>query len=205
MGALLGQLINRLASDTPIVKELIRCQNEGKLLDLHAIVDYIRRISTSGQVTVIRIGADGLDELLAEHRTAFFKSLGTLSTESNIQFLFFGRDHSGIQAEVGKSFRSSKSFACYKISGASTVDDRRLFLRDCLRDSKDWSSLDNGIKNMIFAHLASPHSTYVSFCYFFFSFMADCIRQVSPREYTNEEYPGSADQAQSYGSNYGYK
>ena len=165
MGALLGQLLNRITSDNSIVKELIQCQNEEKLLDLNTIVDYIRRISSSGQLAFIRLGADGLDELLPEHRTVFLKALGTLSMESNIRFLFFGRDNSGIQTEVGKSFGGPESFICYKIIGASTVDDRQLFLQDCLMRSKDWSLLDDSIKDMIFSHLAGPDSTFVSFCF----------------------------------------
>jgi hypothetical protein len=159
MGALLGQLINKLSSDHPIVEELTRCRREEKLLDLNATVTYIQRISASGQLTFLRLGADGLDELLPAHRTMFFRSLGTLFTELNIQFLFFGRDNSGIQAELGNSFSGSPSLTCYKITGPSTTDDRRLFLQDCLSQSKDWSSLDDSTKDMIFARLAGPDST----------------------------------------------
>ena len=42
MGALLGQLIDRLSFRNPIVEDLIRCRSEGKPLDLNTIVDYIR-------------------------------------------------------------------------------------------------------------------------------------------------------------------
>ena len=172
MGALLGQLINRLSLNDPIVEELIRCRSEGKHLDLNTIVDYIRRINASQKATFIRLGADGLDELLPEHRAVFLKSLGTLSTESNIQFLFFGRANAGIQAELGHSFGGSTSFACYDINGASTTHDRRLFLQNCLNRSKDWNELDDGTKNMIFSHLAGPDSTLITLSTFFAELIA---------------------------------
>jgi hypothetical protein len=161
MGALLGQLINRLSSDNPIIEELVRCRSEGKHLDLNTMVDYIRRISASQPATRIRLGADGLDELLKDHRITFLKSLGTLFTESNIHFLFFGRDHAGIQAELGHSFGTT-SFTWYNITGESTTDDRRLFLQNCLNGSNDWSLLDDRTKDMIFSHLAGPESTSVT-------------------------------------------
>jgi hypothetical protein len=183
MGALLGQLINQLSSDNPIVEELIRCRREEKLLDLNTTLDYIRRISASRQLTLIRLAADGLDELLPDCRAKFLRSLGTLSTESNIRFLLFGRDNSGIQAELGNSFGGATSFTCYKISGTSTMDDRRLFLQECFDRSKVWSSLDDGIKDMVFSHLAGPDATLV----FLFTLFtgANCMPQVSACEPPN--------------------
>jgi hypothetical protein len=162
MGALLCQLIDRLSFRNPIVEDLIRCRSEGKPLDLNTIVDYIRRIGASRKATrVIRLGADGLNELLPHHRDVFLKSLGTLSAESNIQFLFFCRDNAGIQAELANSFGGPTSFTCYNINGESTTHDRCLFLQNCLNHSKDWALLDERMKDTIFSHLAGPDSTFV--------------------------------------------
>jgi hypothetical protein len=159
MGALLGQLINRLSTDDPIFVDLIRCKRKEKLLDLSTTVKYIRRIGTSGQFRYIRLGADGLDELLPSHRAIFLQSLGTLSTESNIRFLFFGRDNSGIQTELGNSFGGPTSFISCKIDSVSTEHDRRLFLEGSLDRSKDWRSLDDRTKEVIFSRLAGRDST----------------------------------------------
>jgi hypothetical protein len=131
IGALLGQLINYLASDNVVAKELAECRRKEKLLDLKTSVIYIQRIASSGQFSFVRLGADGLDELLPEHRAAFLTSLGSLPIVSNIRFLFFGRDHSG------------------------------MFLQRCLDRSKDWHSLDDWLKGMIFSQLAGPESTSV--------------------------------------------
>ena len=161
MGALLGQLINYLSYDNIIAKELGECRRKEKLLDLKTSVLYIQRIASSGHFTLVRLGADGLDELLPEHRTAFLTSLGSLSTISNIRFLFFGRDNSGIQTEVGNSFDGPDSFVCYRISSVRSGDDRQLFLQHCLDNSKDWRALDDGLKGMIFSQLAGPESTSV--------------------------------------------
>ena len=160
-GALLGQLINCLTSDNTIAKELIECQRKEKLLCLNTSIAYIRRIASSGQFTVVRLGADGLDELLPNHRAAFLTSLGDLSAVVNIQFLFFGRDNSGIQAELGNAFGGDDSFICHEITGERTANDRNLFLRECLGRSKDWNSLDDDTKNTIFTQLAGPESTLV--------------------------------------------
>jgi hypothetical protein len=164
MGALLGQLINCLPSDNLITKELIECRRKGKLLDLKTSLDYIRRIASSRQFKVVRLGADGLDELLPEHRAAFLMSLGKLSTLSNVRFLFFGRDNSGIQTEVGNLFDNDDWYVCEEITGERTVEDRRLFLEECLCRSKDWKFLDNDTKAKVFSQLAGPESTLVLLC-----------------------------------------
>jgi hypothetical protein len=175
MGALLGQLINRLSSDNPIIEELVRCRSEGKHLDLNTMVDYIRRISASQPATRIRLGADGLDELLKDHRITFLKSLGTLFTESNIHFLFFGRDHAGIQAELDHSFGTT-SFTWYNITGESTTNDRLLFLQNCLDSSNNWSSLDHSMRKEIFSRLMGPESTLVTLSGVFTELIATCYR-----------------------------
>jgi hypothetical protein len=161
VGALLGQLINYLSFDNIIAKELAECRRKEKLLDLKTSILYIQRIACSGQFTTVRLGADGLDELLPEHRAAFLTSLGSLSIVSNIRFLFLGRDNSGIQTEVGNSFGGPDSFICHNVASERTVDDRQLFLQQCLDHSKDWHSLEDGLKHMIFSQLASPNSTSV--------------------------------------------
>jgi hypothetical protein len=161
IGALLGQLINYLASDNVVAKELAECRRKEKLLDLKTSVIYIQRIASSGQFSFVRLGADGLDELLPEHRAAFLTSLGSLPIVSNIRFLFFGRDHSGIQTEVGNSFGGPDSFICHRVASERTIDDRLLFLQRCLDRSKDWHSLDDWLKGMIFSQLAGPESTSV--------------------------------------------
>jgi hypothetical protein len=161
IGALLGQLINYLSFDNIIAKELAECQRKEKLLDLKTSVLYIQRIACSGQFTAVRLGADGLDELLPEHRATFLTSLGSLFIISNIRFLFIGRDNSGIQTEVGNSFGGPDSFICHRLASEGTADDRRLFLQQCLDHSKDWYSLDDGLKGMIFSQLAGPESTSV--------------------------------------------
>jgi hypothetical protein len=161
MGALLGQLISCISSDNTIAKELIEYRRNKRLLKLETSLDYIRRIASSGQFRFVRLGADGLDELLPEHRAVLLASLGSLTTISHIQLLYFGRDNSGIQTDVDNSLDGSNSFICYTITPKSMEDDRQLFLQQCLDRSKDWRLLDDGLKNMIFSRLAGPDSTSV--------------------------------------------
>jgi hypothetical protein len=155
MGALLAQLINLIASDRSITTKLHKRLTRRKFLDLNACVEYIQRISTLGLFSSIRLGADGLDELLPNHRKAFLKALGSLSTEGNIQFLFFGRDHAGIQHDLSDSF---ESFTCCEIPRDRVANDRWLFLEHCFAQSQDWSTLDVSTKDMIFDQLTGADS-----------------------------------------------
>jgi hypothetical protein len=161
MGAFLGQLVNCLSSEHTIVKELIECRLKKKLLDLKTSVDYVRRIVSTGRFTCVRLGADGLDELLPEHRTAFLASLGSLSALSNIRLLYFGRDNSGIQTDIGNSLDGPDSSINQALTPENTADDRKLFLQQCLDRSRDWRILDDGLTDMIFSQLAGPESTSV--------------------------------------------
>jgi hypothetical protein len=164
IGSLLGQLTNRLAEDHPIVKELLQRQSSNKLLDLTSGINYLRRICTSGQFTAIRLGADGLDELLKEHRSGFIRTLGALSSSvPNIHFLLFGRDHCGIQTEVDKCFlkETNASVLYLGITGDLTVDDRRLFLQERLDKDKDGMFFDEDLRTLVAEKLAPLDSTYV--------------------------------------------
>ena len=151
IGSLLGQLTNRLAEDHPIVKELLQRQSSDKLLDLTSGIDYLRRICTSGSFTAIRLGADGLDELVKEHRSRFLHTLGALSSIPNVHFLLFGRDHCGIQTEVDKYFRkhTSASVLYLAITGDLTVNDRRSFLQERLDKDKDGIFFDEDPHTLI--------------------------------------------------------
>jgi hypothetical protein len=158
IGSLLGQLTNRLSEEHPVVKELLRRRLDNKLVDLASGIDYIRRISTSNQLAKIRIGADGLDELIKEHRLRLLRELATLSHLHNVHFLFFGRSHSGIQDDIHSCFQEITSTAYLEITGNLTVGDRRLFLQEKLKDSEGF---DEELRTLIIEKLAPLDSTYV--------------------------------------------
>jgi hypothetical protein len=163
IGSLLGQLTNRLAEDHPIIKELLHQQSSNKLLDLMSAIEYLHRICTSTSFTVIRLGVDGLDELLKEYRSGFLHALAPLSSIPNVHFLFFGRDHSGIQVEVDNCFQRNASLPVVylEITGDLTVDDRRLFLQERLNTDKDGMMFDKDLRTLILKQLAPLDSTYV--------------------------------------------
>jgi hypothetical protein len=163
IGSLLGQLTNRLSEDHPIVDELLQRQSSNKLLDLKSGLEYIRHICTTGSFTAIRLGADGLDELLKQHRSGFLHALAALSSIPDVHFLFFGRNHSGIQIEVDKYFQknTSTSVVYLELTGDLTVDDRRLFLQERLDKDKDGMMFDEDLRTFIFEKLAPSDSTYV--------------------------------------------
>jgi hypothetical protein len=161
IGSLLGQLTNRLPENNPIVTELLMRETEEKDLDLASGIDYIRRIATSSSLSVIRLGADGLDELRKEYRSGFLHALSSLSRVPNVRFLCFGRDHSGIQSEVENFFQDLSSTTHLEITGALTVDDRQLFLEERLAKDKDGREFDEELRNLIIEKLAPLDSTYV--------------------------------------------
>ena len=163
IGSLLGQLTNRLPEDHPAVKELLQQQSSNKLLDLTSGIDYLHRICTSTCFTAIRLGADGLDELLKEHQSEFLHALAALSSIPNVHFLFFGRNRCGIQSEVDKWFEKSgsSSVVYLDITGDLTVDDRRLFLQQRLGKDKDGAMFDNDLRTFILEKLAPSDSMYV--------------------------------------------
>ena len=108
------------------------------------------------------VALDGLDELLPEHRSRFLDELATLSCIANIQFLFFARDNSGVQADVDRSFETSGSVpAHFKITGDMTLHDRRIFLQEMLRKHKNARTFNPALRDMILSKLAPSDSTYV--------------------------------------------
>ena len=161
IGSLLAQLTNHLPENNPIVAELLIRQTEEKDLDLASGIDYIRRIAMISSFTTIRLGADGLDELRKEHRSSFLHALTSLACIPNICFLCFGRDHCGIQSEVESCFQELSSIAHLEITGALTIDDRRLFLEQKLTRYKDGRWFDEELRNLIVDKLAPLDSTYV--------------------------------------------
>jgi hypothetical protein len=161
-GGLLAQLTNRLADDDPIIKELLQRHASNKLLDLNSGIDYIRRICMSGPFSTVRLGVDGLDELLPEHRSQFLDELATLSRIPNVQFLFFARDNSGIQADIDRSFGTYDSVPIhFKITGDMTLNDRQLFLEEALQKDKNARTFNPALRDMIVNKLAPSDSTYV--------------------------------------------
>jgi hypothetical protein len=158
MGALLGQLINRMTSDDNIVLKLHQRIRRNKLLDLRSSLQFIEEISLSGRIKAIRFCADGLDELLPEHRASFLRAVGSLMGLPHFRFLFFGRDRSGIQSEVGNFF---PGITCqyFSITGDMTTEDRQLFINHCVSQNKDWRSLSSEIRGIIDSNLSSEKST----------------------------------------------
>jgi hypothetical protein len=159
MGSLLAQLTNQLPESNPIITELVMRQTEEKDLDLASGIDYIRRIATSNPSTTIRFGADGLDELRKEHRSGFLHALSSLLCIPNVRFLCFGRDHCGIQSEVESWFQELGSITYLEITGALTIDDRRLFLEERLTKDKDGRWFDKELRILILDKLAPVDST----------------------------------------------
>jgi hypothetical protein len=160
IGALLAQLTNRLADDDPVVKELLQRQASNKLVDLNSGIDYIHRVCVSGSLAAVRLGVDGLDELLPECRSRFLDELATLPHTANIQFLFFARDNSGIQADVDRSFETSDSLPVhFKIAGDMTLHDRRIFLEEVLQKHKNARTFSPALREMILDQLAPSDST----------------------------------------------
>jgi hypothetical protein len=161
IGSLLAQLTNHLPESHPIITELLMRQTEEKDLDLASGIDYIRRIAMTSPSTTIRFGADGLDELRKEHRSGFLHALSPLLRIPNFRFLCFGRDHCGIQSEVESCFQGLSSITHLEITGALTVDDRRLFLEERLTKYKDGRWFDNELRTLIMDKLTPLDSTYV--------------------------------------------
>jgi hypothetical protein len=159
IGCLLGQLTNRLSDDDPIIKELRQRKSDNKLVDFASGIRYIRRISTYNSLNIIRIGADGLDELLKEHRLKLLHELAALSSLHNIHFLFFGRNRSGIQGDIQSCFRDMASMTYLEITGDLTVDDRRLFLKERLGLYKASRGFEEELCTLIIEKLASLNST----------------------------------------------
>ena len=58
IGALLAQLTNTLPYNNPIMKELLKRNEERRPLDHNTTVGYIRRIATSDPRVTIRLGVD---------------------------------------------------------------------------------------------------------------------------------------------------
>jgi hypothetical protein len=165
VGSLLAQLTNRLSGDHSVVKELLERQASNKLVDLASGTKYIRRICTSPSFSCTRIGTDGLDELLPEHRVHFLDEMASLSRVANIQFLFLARDHSGIQSDVDSSFGGESGATMhFKISGEMTVHDRRLFLLEKLRKDKNGRTFDDALRDLLLDKLAPSDSTCVLQC-----------------------------------------
>ena len=161
IGCLLAQLTNRLSEDHTVVKELLQRKSDNKLLDLSSGIDYIRRICTSGPLRNVWIGADGLDELRKEHRSGLFNAWSSLLHIPNVRLLCFGRDHWGIQSEVESCFQELSSITHLEITGALTVDDRQLFLKERLAKDKDSRGFDEELRTLIIKNLAPLDSTYV--------------------------------------------
>jgi hypothetical protein len=161
IGSLLAQLTNRLPENNSIVTELLMRQTEEKDLDLASGIDYIGRIATSCSSSIIRLGADGLDELRKEHRSGFLNALSILSRIPNVRFLCFGRNHSGVQGDVESCFQDLSSTTYLEITGVLTVDDRQLFLEQRLAKDKDGRGFDEELRTLIIEKLAPLDSTYV--------------------------------------------
>jgi hypothetical protein len=162
LGSLLGQLTNRLPHDHWLIYELLERHSSDTLLDVASGIDYIRRICTSDSFSAVRLGIDALDELLPEHRSRILEEFATLSCISKVQFLFFGRDYSGIQDDVDSYLRSvDNNPEHFKITGSMTVYDRRLFLQEKLQRHKNGRTFDQALKDLILDKLASSDSTYV--------------------------------------------
>jgi hypothetical protein len=162
IGTLLGQLINRLPHGHPLINELLERRSSNILLDVASGVDYIRRICTLDLFSAVRLGADGLDELLPEHRSRFLRELARLSHITKVQLLFFGRDNAGIQDDVDSFFRPVGSVPVhFKITGEMTLLDRRLFLRETLQTHRNGRTFDHALQDLILDRLAPCDSTYV--------------------------------------------
>jgi hypothetical protein len=160
IGALLAQLTNRLADDDPVVRELLQRHASNKLVDLNSGIDYIHRVCMSGSLSAVRLGVDGLDELLPEYRSRFLHELANLLHRTDIQFLFFGRDNSGIQADVDRSFGTSDSLPIhFKITGDMTLHDRRIFLEEALQRHKNARTFSPELREMILHKIAPSDST----------------------------------------------
>jgi hypothetical protein len=161
IGSLLGQLTNRLSEDHPVVKELLQRRSDNKLLDLASGIDYIKHVCTSGQLRNVWIGADGLDELRKEHRSGLFHAWSSLLRIPNVRILCFGRDHCGIQSEIESCSQDLSLITHLEITGALTVDDRQLFLKERLAMDKDSRGFDEELRTLIVEKLAPLESTYV--------------------------------------------
>jgi hypothetical protein len=162
IASLLGQLTNRLPSDHPLIHELLEQQSSNKLLDLASGIDYVRRICTCKSFSAVRLGADGLDELLPQHRCYFLRELARLSHVAKVQFLFFGRDNSGIQDDVNSSFQAVGIIPVhFRITGEMTLLDRRLFLLETLQTHRNGRTFDHALQDLILDKLAPSDSTYV--------------------------------------------
>jgi hypothetical protein len=161
IGSLLAQLINHLPESHLIITELLMRQTEEKDLDLASGVEYIRRIAMTSPSITIRFGADGLDELRKEHRSGFLHALSSLLLLPNVRFLCFGRDHCGIQSEIESCFQELTSITHLEITGALTVNDRQLFLKERLAMNKDSKGFDDELRTLIIEKLAPLDSTYV--------------------------------------------
>jgi hypothetical protein len=159
IGCLLGQFTNHLSEDHPVVKELLQRRSDNKLLDLASGIDYIRRICTSDPLRNIWIGADGLDELRKEHRSGLFHAWSSLLRIPNVRILCFGRDHCGIQSEIESCFQDLSLITHLEITGALTIDDRRLFLEERLTKDKDGRWFDEELRTLIIDKLAPLDST----------------------------------------------
>jgi hypothetical protein len=201
IGSLLGQLINQLPHDHPLVNELLERHSSNKLLDIASGVDYIRRICMLDSFSAVRLGADGLDELLPEHRSCFLDQMGTLSRISKVQFLFFGRDYAGIQGDVDSSFITVRNAPVhFKIIGTMTVHDRQLFLLEKLRRHKNGRTFDQTLQNLILDTIASIDSTYAiiypgmyeNLIFYAFRFLLALFRI---QDVLSQESPGKASAA----------
>jgi hypothetical protein len=164
LGALLGQIINRLSSEDDIIKDLLQRQREGRLLDLTSAVQYMHRLSSAGLFSCIRLCADGLDELLKTNRAVFLHALASLAQIAHVRCLFFGRSNAGIQDEIESFFATNlpETTMCIAlaITGDMTAEDRSLFARQSLAKSTDWRALDEDTKIQIVTRLSFSGSTY---------------------------------------------
>jgi ankyrin repeat protein len=200
IGALLAQLTNRLSYDHPVMKELLEQQRDNKLLDVTSGIAFIRRLCTSDSFSVVRVGVDGLDELLRECRSRFLDSLASISSIPKVQFLFFARDNCGIQGDVNSYFGSKPSSPQpqhFNITGDVTLPDRRLFLEEKMQRHENGRTFDSELRALILDKLAPSDSTYViyrsdsflpSFIFFLSRFLLalfrvqDVLTQENPRQ-----------------------
>jgi hypothetical protein len=123
----------------------------------------MRRLSSAGPFSCIRLCADGVDELLKTNRAAFLHALGLLAQTSHVRCLFFGRSNAGIQGEIEGFFATNlpETTMCVAltITGNMTAEDRSLFVRQSVAKSTDWRALDEGTKMQIITKLSLPGST----------------------------------------------
>jgi hypothetical protein len=157
VAALLAQLVNSLPDEHDIVKELLHRQNNNRLLDFNTTLNILRRTIEFGRFTCVRLCADGLDELLREHRVKFLSAMGHLLEYQNVSLLLFARTNSGIRSDVDQAFHCSTGF--YELTNNMSSNDRKLYLEQCLLMDTFHDLVNEDLKERIFSILASPEST----------------------------------------------